>query len=78
MLHFVFIVFAWFSLQTAIISLNSIKQLIVVMVKCGVFFELRNEFVNNFYTSFVFNLSYNLLIKCNQFTLAPSAMVTYY
>jgi hypothetical protein len=29
-----------------IISLNSINQLIVVMVKCGVLFEARTEFLN--------------------------------
>jgi hypothetical protein len=32
---------------TAIISLNSVKQLIFVMVKCGVLFEVRTEFLNN-------------------------------
>jgi hypothetical protein len=30
-----------------IISLNSIKQLIFVMVKCAVLFEVRTEFLNN-------------------------------
>jgi hypothetical protein len=49
-----FIGFAWFSLQTAIISLNSISQLIFVMVKCGVLFEVWTEFLNNMQTSFVF------------------------
>jgi hypothetical protein len=39
--------FVWFSLQTGIISLNSINQLIFVMVKCGVLFEVRTEFLNN-------------------------------
>jgi hypothetical protein len=29
-----------------IISLNSINQLISVMVKCGVLFEVRTEFLN--------------------------------
>jgi hypothetical protein len=38
--------FIWFLLLTAIISLNSINQLIVVMVKCGVLFEVRAEFLN--------------------------------
>jgi hypothetical protein len=38
--------FAWFSLQTAIISLNSINQLIFVTVKCGVLFEVRTESLN--------------------------------
>jgi hypothetical protein len=47
MLHFVFIGFAWFSLLTAIISFKSVKKLIDVMVKCGVLFEVRTEFLNN-------------------------------
>jgi hypothetical protein len=33
--------------HTAIISLNSVNQLIFVMVKCGVLFEVRPEFLNN-------------------------------
>jgi hypothetical protein len=36
-----------FSVYTAIISLNSVNQLILVMVKCGVLFEVRTEFLNN-------------------------------
>jgi hypothetical protein len=47
MLRFVFIGFQWFSLQAAIISLNSVNQLIFVMVKCGVLFEVRTGFLNN-------------------------------
>jgi hypothetical protein len=31
----------------SITSLNSVNQLIVVMVKCGVLFEVRTEFLNN-------------------------------
>jgi hypothetical protein len=46
MLHFVFISFAWFSLSTAIISLNGFNQLIFVMVKYGVLFVVRTEFLN--------------------------------
>jgi hypothetical protein len=46
-IHFVFMDLARFSVQTGIISLNSIKQLIFVMVKCGVLFEVRTEFLNN-------------------------------
>jgi hypothetical protein len=46
MLRFVFIDFVWFSLSTAITSLNNINQLIFVMVKCGVLFEVRTEFLN--------------------------------
>jgi hypothetical protein len=33
--------------HTAIMSLNSINQLIFVMVKYGVLFEVRTEFLNN-------------------------------
>jgi hypothetical protein len=44
-LHFVFICFVWFSVSTAIISLNSINQLIFVMVKI-VFFAVRTELLN--------------------------------
>jgi hypothetical protein len=36
----------WISMWTAIISLNSVNQLIVVMVKYGVLFEVRTEFLN--------------------------------
>jgi hypothetical protein len=28
-------------------TLNNVKQLIFVMVKCGVLFEVRTEFLNN-------------------------------
>jgi hypothetical protein len=38
----------------AITSLNSVNQLIFVMVKCGVLFEVRTEFLNIIYTSFGF------------------------
>jgi hypothetical protein len=37
-----------------LISLNSINQLIFVMVKCGVLFEVRTEFLNNILMSFRF------------------------
>jgi D-alanyl-lipoteichoic acid acyltransferase DltB (MBOAT superfamily) len=47
MLHFVFMGFVWFSLYTAIISLNSINRLILAMVKCGVLFEVRTGFLYN-------------------------------
>jgi hypothetical protein len=46
-LYFAFMSFVWFLLKTAIISLNSINQLTYVMVKCGVLFEVRTEFLNN-------------------------------
>jgi hypothetical protein len=35
-----------FIYETAIIYLNSVTQLIVVTVKCGVLFEVRTEFLN--------------------------------
>jgi hypothetical protein len=44
-LHFEFMGFVWLSLQTAIISLNSINHLIFVMVKCGVLFEVQTEYL---------------------------------
>jgi len=37
-----------------IVSLNSVNQLIFVMVKCGVLFEVRTEFLNVILTSFGF------------------------
>jgi hypothetical protein len=40
-----------FSFQTAIISFNSINQLIFLMVKHCVFFEVRAEFLNTINTS---------------------------
>jgi hypothetical protein len=46
MLYFVFMGLVWFSLKTTIISLNSVNQLILVMVKCGVLFEVRTAFLN--------------------------------
>jgi hypothetical protein len=36
------------------VSLNNINQLILVMVKCGVLFEVRTGFLNVIYTSFGF------------------------
>jgi hypothetical protein len=32
---------------SADLNLNSVNQLIFVMVKCGVLFEVRTEFLNN-------------------------------
>jgi hypothetical protein len=37
-----------------ITSLNSVNLLIFVMVKCGVLFEVRTEFLNSIYRSFDF------------------------
>jgi hypothetical protein len=36
----------WFLAYTAIISFNSINQLIFVIVKCCVSFAVRTEFLN--------------------------------
>jgi hypothetical protein len=44
---FVVIGYVWFSLYTQIISLNNINQFMFVMVKYGVLFEVRTEFLNN-------------------------------
>jgi hypothetical protein len=46
-LHFEFTNLVRFSLLTAIIFLNSVNQLIFVMVKCGVLFEVRTDFLND-------------------------------
>jgi hypothetical protein len=51
-LHFVFMGLVWSSVQTAIVSLNSVNQLIFVMVKCDVLFEVQTEFLNIIWTSF--------------------------
>jgi hypothetical protein len=45
--HFVFMSLLWSSVHIAIISLNSVNQLIFVMVKYGVLFEVRTGFLNN-------------------------------
>jgi hypothetical protein len=46
--------FVRFSEQTAIISLNSFNQLIVVMETSYVFFAVRTELLNIIWTSFGF------------------------
>jgi hypothetical protein len=40
-----------------ILTVNSVNQLIFVMVKCGVLFEVRTEFLNIIYASFCFKWS---------------------
>jgi hypothetical protein len=45
-LYFCIYRFVCLSLQATIIFLNSINQLIFVMVKCGVLFEVRTEYLN--------------------------------
>jgi hypothetical protein len=46
-LEFVFMCFLRFRELTDIISLNSVSQLILLTVKCGVFFAVRTELYNN-------------------------------
>jgi hypothetical protein len=41
MLHFVFLGFCM------VLTVDSVNQLIFVMVTCGVLFEVRTEFLNN-------------------------------
>jgi hypothetical protein len=45
-----YILYLWVSYDShckkTMISLNSVNQLIFVMVKCGVFFAVRAEFLN--------------------------------
>jgi hypothetical protein len=61
----------------AITSLNNINQLIFVMMKCGVLFEVRTEFLNIIYTNFGFkvlmlkylNACRDLNKKCNASTM---------
>jgi hypothetical protein len=36
-----------FRMALGTLNLNSVNQLIFVMVKCGVLFEVRTEFLNN-------------------------------
>jgi hypothetical protein len=53
-----FILYLWFcviiSINSYYYSLNTINQLIFVMAKCGVLFEVRAESVNSIQTSFGF------------------------
>jgi hypothetical protein len=37
-----------------VLTVNSVNQLIFAMVKCGVLFEVRTEFLNIIYTIFGF------------------------
>jgi hypothetical protein len=52
-------------LKQRLISLNSVNQLIFVMVKCGVLFEVRTEFLNIIYASFGFKGLNRGLISLN-------------
>jgi hypothetical protein len=45
-LHFVFVGLVLLSALTGISFVNSVNKLIAVMVKCGVLFEVRAEFLN--------------------------------
>jgi hypothetical protein len=52
-------------MYTAIISLNSVKKLMGVMVKCGVLFEVRTEFLNNIWVNVmkIYQLVQKLLVE---------------
>jgi hypothetical protein len=41
-----YVFWSHYVLNRGFISLNSVNQLIVVMVKCGVLFEVRAEYLN--------------------------------
>jgi hypothetical protein len=41
------IMFVSIARSYSLLNLNNINQLIFVMVKCGVLFEVRTEFLNN-------------------------------
>jgi hypothetical protein len=41
--------FEWLSPQTTVISLNSINQLIFVMVSCGVLFGVQTDLLNTLF-----------------------------
>jgi hypothetical protein len=45
--YFVAVVFSLLLNGYSPLNLNSVNQLISVMVKCGVLFEVRTEFLNN-------------------------------
>jgi hypothetical protein len=49
--YFVSVCFVCFSLHTAIIPLKAVNQLILVTVKCCVFFAVRTKFLYIIYTS---------------------------
>jgi hypothetical protein len=68
-LNFLFVGFVCFSELTAIISLNSVNQLIFVMVKSCVFFAVRTEFLNTVQTNFIFKglqltYKYKVILIC--------------
>jgi hypothetical protein len=48
------ILYSWVLYDSRFISLNDINQLIFVMVKCGVLFEVRTEFLSIIKTSLGF------------------------
>jgi hypothetical protein len=52
--------FLCFSPQRVIISLNSFNQLILVMLKCGVLFEVRTEFLSIIKTIVGFKQSFTI------------------
>jgi hypothetical protein len=66
-------------MQTAIISLNNVNQLIFVMVKCGVLFEVRTEFLNKIWASFVFKwLTLASCLGCCEYTQPDIQILIYF
>jgi hypothetical protein len=53
--------FGFKGLVRAVTSLNSVNQLIFVMVKCGVLFEVRTEFLNKIFELRLQRVAYKYL-----------------
>jgi hypothetical protein len=64
--HFVLTGFVYYSMQTSFVSLNSIKQLILEMVKCSVLF--RTQLLNIVISSQVLFHDGSLLLSKVQYT----------
>jgi hypothetical protein len=74
--QFAFMGLVLFPVQTAIISLNRINQLISVMMKCSVLFEVWTGFLNIIYMSFGFKLLISLLSSRLLLRLPSSLFLT--
>jgi hypothetical protein len=57
-------------------SLNSINQLVFVMVKCGVLFEVRTEFLNIVWTIFVFIWLMGIILDSTRLLCEPACLLT--
>jgi hypothetical protein len=56
------------------VSSGCINHLIFLTVKCGVLFEVRNEFLNIIYTSFIFKVALGGLVV-SVFSIRPKVRV---